>query len=309
MMAIIAMMGFVIPSALGEHDPRVYHSAEMAAAEAAAEAAEAEAAEAAAKVDAAPCMTEYWYSENFVDGKIPHCTSADGADFSNQDLKYAGFSYRNLSGVNFSGADLQYANFEYANLNGADLSNANLFRAKLFQADLTNANLENTNLKGASLPDKEPTVNAIHRPDAYIETRKSSFKLTETSNVVPDNLKIKTQHEFTVTSSDVPNYESTRSSTPELYGDTEYTPNYGEIPNYESIKQSSGNLPGKSIDVSSYPPNTPKLSELVKDRSDVKSAVEELKEKNAKISFSVNANSEYSEYKTFWKNYPNNSLD
>ena len=169
---------------------------------------------------AAPCMTPYWYSENFVDGKIPPCTSADGENFSERNLKHADFSYRNLTGANFTGADLSYADLSYA-----DLSDANLSRAKLFQADLSNANLENTNLKGASLPNKEPTPNVVIK-DGYVEFRDSSVELTINSNAVSINHIIKPQSKLHVSSSEFSNYESVESSPPNWKPAT--------VPDYES---------------------------------------------------------------------------
>jgi hypothetical protein len=211
---------------------------------------------------AAPCMTPYWYSENFVDGKIPPCTSADGKNFSDQNLKHADFSYMNLSGANFTGADLSYADLSYADLSYADLSDANLSRAKLFQADLSNANLENTNLKGASLPNKEPTPNVVKK-DGYVEFRDSSFELTINSNAVSINHIIKPQSKLHVSSSEFSNYESVESSPPNWKPATvpDYEssiPNWkpATVPDYESVESSPPNWkPATVPDYESSPPN------------------------------------------------------
>jgi hypothetical protein len=182
---------------------------------------------------ATPCMTAYYYSENFVDGKIPNCTPSEGTNFSNQDLKYADFSYRNLSGANFTGADLSYADLTGADLTGADLSNANLFRAKLYQADLSNANLENTNLKGASLPDKAPTINEVSSAKGNSKIILSSEKLTVNSNGFAGVGILQGGFKSSPIYPKIPNYEPIEPSASNW--------NRAVVPNYEPIEPSASN--------------------------------------------------------------------
>jgi uncharacterized protein YjbI with pentapeptide repeats/GGDEF domain-containing protein len=75
---------------------------------------------------------------------------------SDQSLRGADLSGRNLGSMNLSGADLRYANLHRSNLfgmvlHGANLTGANLVDAGLSRADLGNANLTAANIGGAML--------------------------------------------------------------------------------------------------------------------------------------------------------------
>lgn len=72
-------------------------------------------------------------------------------NYTDSDLKYQDFSYKNLEGGIFAASDMQGANFEGSNLSNSTFSKGSLFRANLSGADLSSSFLDSVTLDFADL--------------------------------------------------------------------------------------------------------------------------------------------------------------
>lgn len=75
--------------------------------------------------------------------------SFNGADFSNQDLRYADFSQTSFAGCDFSNSELEHSSFAGASLTGVDFSNTSLDESDFIGASLSGCDFSNAALESA----------------------------------------------------------------------------------------------------------------------------------------------------------------
>lgn len=135
-----------------------------------------------ADLQGADLRSAYLYSAVLQGANLQHA-DLRGAHLSDAHLQGTGLQDAHLQRADLQRADLYGANLQHADLQGANLQGANLRDANLQGADLRGANLQGANLRGANLQGAN-----LRGANLWGGTPPSGWQLTETGQLVRDDV-------------------------------------------------------------------------------------------------------------------------